>query len=191
MKTFKMILKAFVGLVLLIALVYVGIYLSHFYLFPKSPRSTAIFESDHLKVKVTYYRPYKKERLIFGPEEENALVPYGKYWRLGANFTTKIKFNRMVSFANQTLEKGTYGLYVYPYEGCWTVYVHEKRSGISYNEPEQDGIITQFDRPTTTLDEPLEQFTIDFQEIEDTLQLRFAWDTILVHVPIEIEKFTK
>ncbi|MCY3997775.1 MAG: DUF2911 domain-containing protein, partial [Flavobacteriaceae bacterium] len=116
MKTFKMILKAFVGLLILIFLVYIGIYLSHFYLFPKSPRGSAIFESDHLKIKVTYYRPYKKERLIFGLEEENALVPYGKYWRLGANFTTKIKFNKMVSFANQTLEKGTYGLYVYPYE---------------------------------------------------------------------------
>ena len=160
-------------------------YAYHFYLFPKSPRATALFEDEDLRVEVTYHRPNKKDRLIFGPEEENALVPYGKYWRLGANFTTKIKSNRTISIAHQTLDEGTYGLYAYPHENYWTIFVHEKTRGISYNEPEEAGIITQFDTPTSTLEEPVEQFTIDFQQVQDTLQLRFQWDTTLVSIPIE------
>lgn len=51
MNFLKIIFKVFVGLVILNMLVYVGIHVSHYYLFPKSPRATAVFENDDLKNK--------------------------------------------------------------------------------------------------------------------------------------------
>ena len=39
-------------------------------------------------VRVTYSRPAKKDREVFGAK----LVPYDKVWRFGANEATEIKF---------------------------------------------------------------------------------------------------
>jgi len=108
------------------------------------------------------------------------LVPYGVYWRLGANLTTKLTTNQDLDFAGRTLPKGSYGLYVYPYAENWLVFVHTKTGGISFNEPEAEGIIMKVNVPVTSLSESLEQFTIDFVDSS----LRFRWDTTEVLIPI-------
>ena len=61
--------------------------------------------------KVTYSRPLKKDREIFGN-----LVPYGKVWRTGANESTEIKFYRDVNFGGQHIKAGTYSLFTIPGE---------------------------------------------------------------------------
>ena len=55
---------------------------------PKSPKGVVNYEKEDLKIEVVYHRPFKKERLIFGAKEDKALVPFGEYWRLGANAAT-------------------------------------------------------------------------------------------------------
>jgi hypothetical protein len=47
-----------------------------------------------IKLKVSYSSPSKKGRLIFGREQDNALLPYGKVWRTGANEATLIELAR-------------------------------------------------------------------------------------------------
>ena len=79
----KNILKIIAGL-LLVAVVYIAYMIT----FPVSPKGEASIEVDSLSLRVEYHRPYKKNRLIFGEEKDGALVPYGKYWRTGANANT-------------------------------------------------------------------------------------------------------
>ena len=55
---------------------------------PASPLETVNFSQDDKNISITYSRPYKKGRLIFGNESDGALVPYEKYWRTGANNQT-------------------------------------------------------------------------------------------------------
>ncbi len=43
-----------------------------------SPEASVDFNDGSLRIHVTYNRPYKKGRDIFGK-----LVPYGKTWRTG------------------------------------------------------------------------------------------------------------
>src|SRR5262245_33141550 len=81
-----------------------------------SPTETINYRYKDMDISVRYGRPYKKGRLIFGqakerawlpkgkfwtdgfraltglPRTSGALVPYGKYWRLGANDATEISF---------------------------------------------------------------------------------------------------
>ena len=150
------------------------------YINPKSPRGTAVYKKENTEIKINYYRPFKKERLIFGSTSEGALVPFGTYWRLGANLRTKLKINTSITFANRLLEKGTYGLYVHPYVNNWVVTVHSNYRGWGYSEPEPEGIVMQVNLPTTLLTDSVEQLTIDF--VEDDLRIR--WDTTQVVIPL-------
>lgn len=66
--------------------------------------------------KITYHRPLKKERKIFG-----SLVPYNEVWRTGANEAPEIKLYQDVSFAGKQLKAGTYSLLTIPGENEWTI----------------------------------------------------------------------
>ena len=49
-----------------------------------SPLEVVTVKYESTYIKVTYGRPHKKGRAIFGD-----LVPYGKVWRTGANEATE------------------------------------------------------------------------------------------------------
>lgn len=182
MKILKIILVIFLVGILVFSAWIVG----NIYLFPKSPRAIATFENENLQLKIAYYRPYKKDRLIFGDQENGALVPFGEYWRLGANLVTKLKTNRDISFAGRQLNKGSYGLYAYPYSDHWLLIIHRKNKGSSYNEPPENGIILRVNTPTYKLNEEVEQFTIDFiQADQKEVIIRFQWDNTGINIPIE------
>ena len=157
MKVFKIIIGVLLSLVIL-----TGSFLAYnLFINPKSPKDVAEFKKDDKEISVQYYRPYKNERLIFGELDNGALVPYGSYWRLGANLTTKITTNKNLNFAGRNLPKGTYGLYAYPYAENWIVIVHEKTGRISLTEPDSKGILMKINLPVQKLDKSLEQFTIN------------------------------
>lgn len=173
-------LKISIGIILSLA-VLAGLFFAYnLYINPKSPRGSADYAADGKEISIRYYRPFKKDRLIFGEATDEALVPYGVYWRLGANLTTKLSTNQDLDFAGRLLPKGTYGLYAYPYAENWVLVVHKKTGGISFSEPDSSGILMKINLPTQKLEEPLEQFTIDF--VESSLRMR--WDTTKVVIPI-------
>jgi len=151
---------------------------------PKSPQGTAVFDKDDLKMEVTYYRPYKKGRLIFGDESQGALLPYGKYWRLGANLATKIEVNQAITFAGVNLDAGSYRLYAYPQESYWELIVHTDPFGSSAQEPNLAGIIARINLEKSSLNEIVEQFTIDFETSPKNILLRMRWDTTEINIPI-------
>ena len=176
MKVFKIIIGVLLSLVIL-----TGSFLTYnLFINPKSPKDLVEFKTDEKEISVQYYQPYKNERLIFGELDNGALVPYGYYWRLGANLTTKITTNQDLNFAGRSLPKGTYGLYAYPYAENWVVIVHEKTGRISFSEPDSKGILMKINLPVQKLDKSLEQFTIDF--VESSLRMR--WDKTKVVIPI-------
>src|ERR1700753_151941 len=78
----------------------------------KSPHET--ISGKH--IKITYGRPYKKGRDIFG-----GLESYGKVWRTGADEATEITIDKDCEFAGHQLKAGTYTLYTIPEKNQWTV----------------------------------------------------------------------
>lgn len=56
-------------------------------------------------VTIEYSRPGVKDRVIFGD-----LVPFGKKWRTGANYHTKITSTNDLTIDGQTLKAGTYAI---------------------------------------------------------------------------------
>lgn len=176
MKPIKIILG-----ILLSSLILVGSYFAYnLFINPISPRESVQYKSEGKEISISYYRPYKKERLIFGKAADGALVPYGKYWRLGANLTTKIITNNDLDIAGRMLPKGTYGLYTYPYAENWMLVIHETTGRISFSEPDSKGILMKINIPVQAIDNSLEQFTIDF--VGSSIRMR--WDRTKVIIPI-------
>ena len=58
-----------------LVLAFIG-YVAYMVLNPVSPKETVSYSSEISNLEVVYSRPYKKDRLIFGPEEDGALVPF-------------------------------------------------------------------------------------------------------------------
>ena len=60
----------------------------------------------------------------------------------------------------------------------------ELRSAFGFNEPDYSKDILSVNLPVIITNEQLEQFTIDFIEIDSILQLRIRWDNTKIIVPI-------
>lgn len=146
-------------------------------------------------VKVTYGRPYMRGREIFGPAggEEEFLVPFGETWRTGANEATEITLTGPVRIMGQPLEAGTYSIFTVPGPDTWEVRFHPGLgmdgtgrlgpSGFTQTyDPAQDVLVVE--APVRTLDEPVEQFTIAFDETADGTAMVLRWETTEVRVPI-------
>ncbi len=135
-------------------------------------------EGEELIAMVTYSRPVKNERQVFGK-----LVPFGQVWRTGANEATEITFFQDVMFGNDVLEAGTYALFTIPVKDEWTIIFNKDLyywGAYSYQETQD---VLRIKAPTSSLDEPIEAFTIQFGKTDDSVLMYLAWDKTLVTVP--------
>ena len=142
---------------------------------PKSPRET-VTTTD---ISVTYGRPYKNDRVIFG-----GLEKYGNVWRLGADQATTITFSRSVQFGGQNVNAGTYTMFAIPEENQWTIILNTQLGqwGAYMYEKHKDKNVVQVTVPVTTLATEVEQFTIRFPQ---TNSMIMEWDKTQVAVSIE------
>src|SRR5215213_262730 len=121
----------------------------------KSPHDTA----EGNGVKVSYGRPYKKGRQIFG-----GLESYGKVWRTGADEATEITFTKDMSFAGKPVKAGTYALFTVPEKNEWTIILNSQLGqwGAYDYDKYKDKDVLQVKAPVKTLETPVEQLTIRF-----------------------------
>lgn len=149
-----------------------------------SPLEEVSESANGLDVSVSYCRPYKKGRLIFGDEANDALVPHGKYWRLGANDATEITFSKPVTFGGQAVDAGSYRMYAVPNADSWKITLNSELGEFGFFEPNYDLDVVSIDAPTTATGDEVEQFTIQLNSAGAGLGLEFSWDNTKVVVPI-------
>ena len=158
------------------------------FLNPISPKSTINYDFDKndksISLQVDYSRPYKNGRIIFGTEEEGALVPYNNYWRTGANFCTDFYNSSEILFNGNKLDSGKYFLYTFPNENSWDIILNSDYGRFGFFNPdrEKDVLITSVS--PISIDEDFEQFKIDFEKIDENIFLRLRWEKTSVSIPI-------
>ena len=185
-------MKAILTLVLFASVVCSDTIAQNFRKPDKSPMDMAYFpdhfahdrkEGEKAIVRVTYSRPGKNGREIFGK-----LVPYGKVWRTGANEATEIKFYQDVDFGGKKVKAGSYSLFSIPGEKEWTVILNSDLDYWgAYKYVEKNDVIRV---PATvgSLTEPVENFTIQFDRKGDKQGvMRIAWDTTVAEVPFTFQ----
>jgi hypothetical protein len=141
---------------------------------PKSPHDTLSTKD----LTVTYGRPYKNGREIFGK-----LEPYGKVYRCGADEATTITFNKDVTFGGKPVKAGTYALFVIPEEKQWTIILNSqpKQWGAYDYEKNKDKDVLHTVVPVKTLSSPVEQLTI----AHPSGVLTISWDKTEVSIPVK------
>lgn len=146
----------------------------------KSPLEVVTMKYEDTYVKITYGRPHKKGREIFG-----GLVPYDSVWRTGANEATEITVTNDIKIAGKKLVAGTYSLFTIPHQSSWTIILNSdlgQWGAYKYNE-EFD--VMRFEVPVEKTDKVYEPFTIEFEQEKNSTNLVMMWDKARVSIPIE------
>lgn len=172
-------MKILVGLLFLFLTISSFAQLRH----PKaSPAATVTQVVGFTTISVEYSRPAARGRQIFGD-----LVPFGRIWRVGANESTKITFDADVQIMGDTLRKGTYALYAFPYEKEWTIVFHKNTThwGDGRKKYKADEDALRLNVKTQKTDAFQENFLIAFDSIShDNARLVLHWANTEVSIPI-------
>jgi hypothetical protein len=136
-----------------------------------SPLEIVTLKYESTYVKVTYGRPHKKGREVFGE-----LVPYGKLWRTGANEATEITFTHDVLINKKKLKAGTYTIFSIPEKDKWKVIFNSDLGQWGAYNYNVDKNVLEIEAKVSTLDVTYEPFTIEFQLQDDEANLLMMWD---------------
>ncbi|MBM1106456.1 DUF2911 domain-containing protein [Aurantibacter crassamenti] len=151
-----------------------------------SPEKISSFQQNGLDLEVKYSSPSKKGRVIFGE-----LVPYDLVWRTGANEPTTFTTKTDIKIIDKKLNAGTYSLWTIPGEQSWKVMFNEEipdwgvtvLSGGKETTRDEAADFIRVEIPVKKLSEPVENFTIDFENSKQ-LNLILSWDDTQIVVPI-------
>lgn len=150
---------------------------------PLSPKQTIEQNIAKTDIVIEYSRPSMKGREIFG-----GLVPFGEYWRTGANRNTTISFSEDVIIDNQRIKKGKYAIFTKPGKSTWEFLLYDDTS--NWDVPEK--VDTAKVKCTTkvipkTMNESVKSLIINIGDLDNyQFDLDIRWDKTLVTVPIAL-----
>lgn len=146
-----------------------------------SPMAVASMRYKDAYAKITYSRPQKHGREIFG-----GLVPYGQVWRTGANEATEITVTKNVQINGSLLKAGTYSIFSIPNKEKWTIIINSEVGlwgSYNYNSKLDQ---MRFDIPVQVVTgEAYEQFTIKFDQRNELADLLIMWDRVKILIPFK------
>jgi hypothetical protein len=130
---------------------------------------------------ITYGRPYKKGRAIFG-----GLVPWGQVWRTGADEATTLTTDGDITIGDLKVAKGSYALFTVPGPKEWQLIVNKNAKqwgAYSYSAKDDLGKTTL---AVSAAAAPSEQLTIAVEPAAGGKKalLKISWDTVVATVAI-------
>jgi len=157
--------------------------------YPSNAAKRTFAKSDEAKkelepqIRVTYSRPAKKGREIFGK-----LLKFGKAWRVGANESTEILFENDVTFGGKDIKAGRYSIIIIPTENEWTLKLNTDLDGWGNYGYDESKDIVSISAPVTKSDEEIENLSIAlYKASENTIHLKIGWDTSIAEFPVTLK----
>lgn len=157
--------------------------------FPAAAAKRTFAKSDAQKkelepqIRVTYSRPAKKGREVFGK-----LLKFDEAWRVGANESTEILFNNDVTIAGKNIKAGRYSIIIIPTEKEWTLKLNTELDGwgnYGYN-PDKD--VLSISASVTESKDEIENLSIALYEAsENVVHLKIGWDKSIAEFPITLK----
>ncbi|MEO6538928.1 MAG: DUF2911 domain-containing protein [Ferruginibacter sp.] len=138
--------------------------------------------TEPLAARVTYSRPLKNNRVIFGD-----LIEYGKVWRLGANEATEIEFFQNVKINNTKIKKGRYTLYATPAADKWSFIVNKELNTWGSFKYDSSKDIVRMDVPVQKQTDTTEAFSLYFEKTSTGFDLNAIWENVKVALPITFQ----
>jgi hypothetical protein len=178
----RLLKRLLIGLAVLAVLAFAAFQVMKSQTKKHSPEENYTYYDGDFQLSITYCRPYKKGRTIFG-----GLVPYGEVWRTGANEATVLTATKDFTFGGIPVKAGTYTLWSTPGPEQWAVHLNSGSYGWGVDFDGKAQRIAAKDVAVATVpvqhaEAPLEQFAITVAD--DGSALLLAWDDVLVAVPL-------
>jgi tetratricopeptide (TPR) repeat protein len=149
--------------------------------FPQpSPACTISQNFATSKIEISYARPSAKGRKVFGD-----VVPYGKFWRTGANSATTVSFGEDVKINGTDVKAGKYGLITFPGENEWIVVLTKDLNVNSADAYKQENDVARFTVKVEKNPNYVETFTIDAANMRnDACDLMLKWEQVIVRLKV-------
>jgi len=147
-----------------------------------SPPATATVAISGKKLTISYSAPSMRGRKIMG-----ALVPYGRWWRTGADSATTFQTEADLDIGGLKVPKGAYTIYTLPGAKEWLLIVNKQvgQFGTEYDQKQDLG------RVKMTLGQapaPVERFKIELLSTGGNKGLlKMTWERTDVSVPITVQ----
>jgi tetratricopeptide (TPR) repeat protein len=134
-------------------------------------------------ISISYYRPAKKGRVVFGD-----VVPFGELWRTGANENAKITTTDALIFGKDTLKAGTYAIFTKPGQTNWEIIFYTDYSNWGTPENWDDKkVALKTTAAVSKLTETVENFTIGFDKMENSsAEIFISWENTKVVIPFSL-----
>lgn len=132
-------------------------------------------------VRICYGAPSARGRVIFG---EGGVVPYGQYWRTGANEPTRVFTSVPLRMGSVALEPGRYSLYTVPGPDEWEVILN--RSTFHWGYDFSPSVLDQ-EVGRTTVRAVAARVSADTLRLEwngDRRTLDLIWGQVSVPIPL-------
>lgn len=179
--------KIIIGVLAFVALIAIGLVYLNYRNRTLSPSGLSELTVNGLSVSIPYSRPSVRGRLIFGTEEQKALQPYGKYWRLGANESTEITVNKDVLFNGQPVKAGTYRMYAIPGPDSFNFVLNSELGKWGALEPDYSLDVLHTKVAAEKANTPVEQYTISLAEADGGISIIFEWSDVKLRVPVKAQ----
>jgi len=148
---------------------------------PLSPPARASVTIAGKKVTIAYSSPRMRERKIMG-----GLVPYGQWWRTGADNATTLQTDADLDIGGLKVPKGIYTIYTLPGATEWQLIVNKQTGqwGTEYNQRQDLGRVKMKLAQTPAL---VDSFKIDLSSSGGNKGLlKMAWERTEVSVPFGV-----
>ena len=144
-----------------------------------SPPAKATVTLNSTNITINYNTPSMRGRKIFG-----GLLPYGQWWRTGANPATSFKTTGALKIGGTMVPAGSYTLYSIPSETTWQLIIN-KQTGQWGTEYDKSKDLARIDMQKKTLSSPQEKMSISFENTSgSSTELHVRWETTDVYVPV-------
>ncbi len=135
-------------------------------------------------IKISYCRPSKRDRVIFG-----GLVPYDQYWRTGANRNTKISFSEEASLDGNLIPAGEYAIFTKPSENTWQFILYSDTQ--NWDVPEEidsKKIVAQIEVSSHQTGQLREALNISIDSFDNySFTLKIEWEKTAIFIPFGLQ----
>jgi hypothetical protein len=149
---------------------------------PLSPPARTSVTVGGKKLTIAYSSPSIRGRKIMG-----GLVPYGTWWRTGADNATTFQTDADVDFGGLKVPKGTYTIYTLPGATEWQLIINKQTGqwGTEYSQRQDLGRVKMNLTQTPAL---VDNFKIDLSSTGGNKGLlKMTWERTEVSVPFTVQ----
>ena len=149
---------------------------------PLSPPAWASVTIAGKKVTIAYSSPSIRGRKIMG-----GLVPYGRWWRTGADNATTLQTEADLDLGGMKVPKGIYTIYTLPGATEWQLIINRQTGqwGTEYNQRQDLGRVKMNLAQTPAL---VDSFKIELSSTGGNKGLlKMTWERTEVSVPFVVQ----